>query len=90
MLKEVKTTAVQTDSLEELRLTYYVFDTSLELEGISSRRYGVRVETSRGEAETVADVSGSREAVLALIDRMCAGAVTPATVRDVISDWLCE
>ena len=89
MCKEIRRTTVHMEN-EEIGITYSLFTTWLELEGTRIRRFGVRVETSRGEAASVADVSGDREEAEALIDRLCAGTVTPVTLRDVVSDWLYE
>ena len=90
MFEEIRRTTVHTEYAGELGLTYYLFDTLVEMEGARIRRYGIRVETSRGEAAAVADISGNRGEVMALLDRLCTGTVTPVTLRDVVSDWLYE
>lgn len=49
--------------------------------------YGIQVEAG-GEKASVPRITPSQVAVLALAEQLIRGRVTPATVRDVVEDWL--
>ena len=50
--------------------------------------YGVEISTSLGEHSRIGGITVSPEEIVCLLDRLVRNSVTPATLRDVIDDWL--
>lgn len=50
-------------------------------------RYGIRISW-RGETEEIADITTGRGEVLAFLELLRRGKVTPVSLRDVVEDWL--
>jgi hypothetical protein len=51
--------------------------------------YGVEVEM-RDETVSCPRLTASKKSVLALLDRMLRGVVTPSGAKDVVRDWLAQ
>ncbi len=74
-------------------LVYYVTveEETDPASGAVLEAYGVGVAIiETGETEIIPDVTFSKSDILSLIELLAYHLVTPATVSDVVSDWLCE
>lgn len=70
-------------------LTYYLTKTEMTVDGAPLTRYGVAVESSRGDASQVLDVFGTPDRAAELLRELHRGLVTPVTLKDVVYDRLC-
>lgn len=52
------------------------------------RRYGVCIRKQNGETAALADLTGDRRRIDALLGALLRGTVTPVSLRDVVEDWL--
>ena len=66
-------------------VTYYLLAEELEIPG---EYYGVGVESAGGERVSVPGITVSQSRIAELVGLLIRGAVTPATLRDVVEDWL--
>ncbi len=61
------------------------------LESTDPREFGISVSIPKtGERRDLPCISPDRDAIAALLRRVETGSVTPATLADVVYDWLCE
>lgn len=67
------------------KVRYYLLEGEPEEPG----SFGVEIEMDE-EKTSAANLSPSRERVLALAEALSRGAVTPVALRDVVDDWLLE
>lgn len=67
-------------------IQYYILTEKLNNQ---TEVYGTQVEYLE-ESKTVHAITRSRDRIIALLDRLRRGAVTPLTLLDVIEDWLLE
>lgn len=67
------------------KVRYYLLEGEAEEPG----SFGVEIEME-GETASAADLSPSRERVLALTETLVQCSVTPVALRDVVDDWLLE
>ncbi|MEG1988300.1 MAG: DUF6514 family protein [Oscillibacter sp.] len=68
----------------ETPVEYYLLAEDRDTLGES---YGIRIICGE-EKESVRDITMSQNKILALLDRVMTGVVTPITLRDVVEDWL--
>ncbi|MEL4105739.1 DUF6514 family protein [Oscillospiraceae bacterium WX1] len=74
-------------------LVYFITieDTADKDDGICCENYGVGVTVAEsGETALVSNVTFSQTDILILADLLASHLVTPTTMQDVISDWLCS
>ena len=72
----------------ERRYRYYVLVGEMPVGGLSCESYGVKVVGEDGETASVPNITVSAGRIEALMELLARNAVTPATLRDVIDDWL--
>lgn len=85
---ETQYTEMGRNEVLDVELTYYLTESSVEVEGAAYTRYGAELRSSLGETAAVRDVFGDRESAQRLVAGMCRGAVTPAAFADVVRDAL--
>ena len=74
----------------DISLDYYVLVEEARLgEVFCCETYGVRIARTDGTEEaSVANITPSTRRIDELMERLVRGGVTPATLRDVVEDWL--
>lgn len=75
---------IQRENGQKLQLEYYLL--------ADGESCGVEVRCRDGETESadaVPDITRAQSRAEELIRRLCRGAVTPVSLRDVLYDWLC-
>ena len=86
-----KRTRLDTES--DCTLVYYITvdDLTEPHSGMELESFGVGVTIcENGETGIVPNVTFSKTGVLTLADLLAFHLVTPATVRDIVEDWLCN
>jgi hypothetical protein len=76
----------------ENTIVYFITidDLSDAATGIELETYGVGITICEsGETEIISNVTFSKTGILSLINLLACHLVTPVTVGDVVSDWLC-
>ena len=73
---------------EERRYAYYVVIDEMDVGPFSCESYGLRVEERGGESAVVPHITCSIPRIDELCELVAEGGVTPATLRDVVNDWL--
>lgn len=58
--------------------------------GNQVENYGIRIECDNGETASVHGITLSQCHILLLMDMILRNTVTPATLRDVVDDWLVQ
>ncbi|MDR0838313.1 MAG: DUF6514 family protein [Oscillospiraceae bacterium] len=80
---EKRGTVAERERGEKLAIMYSV------IEGVAEARYGVEViSLTSGESERIDAITACSRCARELLDKMARCAVTPATARDVVHDWL--
>lgn len=92
-----KTSATLEIDGREVRLTYHLLSRPAEAEGAwteGKTEYGVRVELSgQGREPEMAEVEGivcEEDEILAFINTLALGRVTPLALPDVVDDFLAQ
>lgn len=67
---------------------YYVVIDEMDVGAFSCESYGLRVAEQGGESARIPHITCSIARIDELCERVTTGAVTPMTLRDVVSDWL--
>ena len=71
------------------RCSYYVLVDEMEAAGgFACESYGVKVALEGGEAAAVPNLTTSVTRIDGLMELLTRNFVTPATLRDVVADWL--
>ena len=72
------------------RFDYYILVDQMEFRaGLFCESYGIKVlSCATGEAECIPNITASVSRIDELAERMLRNAVSPATARDVVLDWL--
>ena len=84
----VKRVALPDGSGGSRRYDYYITVDRRELGGFCCESYGIRVAREDGQSAAVRDITCSIPRIDALSRLVAEGGVTPATLRDVVEDWL--
>ncbi|MDR3277510.1 MAG: DUF6514 family protein [Oscillospiraceae bacterium] len=76
----------------KLTLAYSVLiDKIADCSGNMLKSYGIRVSAlERGDTALLRDITVNGDKILELTQTLARNFVTPATLRDVVYDWLCE
>ena len=73
---------------ECFEVTYSLLEEELEVGNFHYISYGLRVEKSDGESETIRDITTSRTRIETLYQLLVRNGVTPMQLREVLEDWL--
>lgn len=68
-------------------MAYYLLADEFDQIGES---YGVRIDCDNGETESVCGVTLSQNRIQILMNMVLRNTVTPATLRDVVEDWILQ
>lgn len=74
-------------NVQEMRFTYMLLAEDLDDQG---EIYGVRISSADGETAAFRELTSSQKRIQTLLGRLMEGCVTPATLGDVLEDWLAE
>jgi len=77
--------AVSDENGRPLSLSYFV----LVDKDKRPARYGVKIqERNSGESSQILDLTTDTKRIYALVDKLAKHTVTPATLADIVADWL--
>jgi len=83
----VRTLFMGSRDISDHSVSYYLLADEC---GELGENYGVAIEDREGETSHVAGITPSQCRILGLVSALMKYAVTPATLRDVIEDWILE
>jgi hypothetical protein len=81
----VRTLWMAKATIAALPVDYYLL---AEENGGAGESYGVAVALEGGESSSVRNVTLSQREILRLVGALVRGRVTPASLQDVVEDWL--